>query len=92
MRSWQGWIWADGIFWGLGLQPQQAGLPTLPLSTLSYVGTLQILTKHGTITTNDVGVSDEGTRVFSEFDTIVGGTGRFANASGSLFNLRLRNV
>ena len=27
MRSWQGWIWADGIFWGLGLQPriQNAG-------------------------------------------------------------------
>jgi hypothetical protein len=25
MRSWQGWIWADGIFRGLGLQPHPRG-------------------------------------------------------------------
>jgi len=23
MRSWQGWSWDDGIFGGLGLQPQE---------------------------------------------------------------------
>ena len=63
-----------------------AGMPGIePDTTLSYHGVLTITTKHGTLEISDVGVFDQVTGVFSELDRVVSGTGRFEDASGTLF-------
>lgn len=57
-------------------------------NVFSYSGVLQIAARHGTLTARDTGIFDPlpiGTGVFSSFDIITGGTGRYAGASGILF-------
>ena len=56
-----------------------------PNTVLSYAGELTITTKHGTLSTNDLGVVDYIEGVFSEFDIITGGTGIFTGATGTLY-------
>ena len=67
--------------------PGPATAPKAP-NVFSYSGTLQITSRHGTLTTRDTGIFDPlptGTGVFTSFDIITGGTGRYAGASGILF-------
>ncbi len=55
-------------------------------ATSSYSGELVVTTKKGTLTLRDVGVflaAPGGP--FAEYDTVSGGTGRFAGATGLLF-------
>lgn len=48
-----------------------------------YVGETTIVTKHGTVTLEDVGtLNPDGT--FTDHATVAGGTGRFAGATGAL--------
>jgi hypothetical protein len=59
-----------------------------PAATVSYSGTLVIITAQGTLTAKDTGVLDASvgtptSGLFSSFDVITGGTGRFAGASGA---------
>jgi hypothetical protein len=49
-----------------------------------YVGTLVITTRHGTLTLSDQGSLNLATGQFIDNLTVVGGTGRFAGASGEL--------
>jgi hypothetical protein len=49
-----------------------------------YVGTLVITTKHGTLTLQDQGNLNAGTGQFVDHLTVVGGTDRFAGATGEL--------
>jgi hypothetical protein len=49
-----------------------------------YVGTLTITTRHGTIVLNDVGNLNPTTGQFTDNLTVVGGTDRFAGATGHL--------
>jgi hypothetical protein len=49
-----------------------------------YVGTLVITTKHGTLTLADQGTLNPATGAFTDQLTVVGGTGRFAGATGEL--------
>jgi hypothetical protein len=67
-----------------------------PAATVSYAGTLQIATSQGNLTAKDTGILDasSGTPtsgLFSSFDVITGGTGRFAGATG-VFQIRGRTV
>jgi len=63
-----------------------AGMPGVePETTLSYSGFLEVQTGHGDLQIQDVGISETATGTFSEIERIVGGTGRFAEASGTLF-------
>jgi hypothetical protein len=50
----------------------------------NYVGTLVITTKHGTLTLRDVGHLNFATGEFSDQETVLSGTGRFAGATGNL--------
>jgi hypothetical protein len=54
-------------------------------STQAYTGTLSITTDQGKVTISDVGVLDQSNAVFSEFDRIESGSGRFSDATGILF-------
>ena len=56
-----------------------------PETTLSYHGLLEVTTRHGTLTISDIGVFDPVVGVYSEVDRITAGTGRFENATGTLF-------
>ena len=51
-----------------------------------YVGTLVNTTKHGTLTLEDQGTLNFATGQFTDHLTVVGGTGRFAGATGELFD------
>jgi hypothetical protein len=51
----------------------------------SYAGVLTLTTNQGTLTLDDTGMVDFGGGVFTEYQTVVGGTGRFAGATGTLF-------
>lgn len=67
--------------------PGPTTAPKAP-NVFSYSGVLQIAARHGTLTTRDTGIFDPlptGTGVFSSFDIVTGGTGRYAGASGILF-------
>lgn len=65
------------------------GPPTAPNPawTISYSGTLEITTAHGTLVTRDTGIFDQLTGVFSSFDVVdsVNSSGKFAGATGTLF-------
>ena len=56
-----------------------------------YVGTLVITTKHGTLTLHDEGNLNAATGQFTDHLTVAGGTGRFAGASGELFDQGVLN-
>jgi hypothetical protein len=64
-----------------------AGMPDFePPSTLSYTGRITITTRFGTLTTRDTGIFDTaGTGLFASRDLVIGGTGIFAGASGTIF-------
>lgn len=69
----------------LGLSPA-AGMPgVVAPNVLSYAGRLSVDTRHGTLQLVDTGVLDQNQNVFTEYDTVAGGTGRFAGATGRLF-------
>ena len=72
-------------FTALGIAPAAGITGIEPDSTLSYHGVLEITTRHGTLTISDIGVFDQLVGVFSEVDRITAGSGRFENASGTLF-------
>ena len=63
-----------------------AGLPGVesPL-VLSYTADAVFTTKHGELHLSQLGVSDPLRQVFTELSRVVGGTGRFYQASGDLF-------
>ena len=68
-----------------GLAPA-AGLPGVEApTTLSYSGLITITTCEGTLTTRDTGIFDTAAGLFASRDVVVGGTGRFAGATGHLF-------
>jgi hypothetical protein len=68
-----------------GLAPA-AGMPAVERpTTLSYSGLLTITTCEGTLTARDTGIFDTAAGLFASRDVVVGGTGRFAGASGHLF-------
>lgn len=73
----------DAIYSGASLA---AGIPGLePPSTLSYTGIQVFHTEKGDLSMKVIGVSDYVREVFTELGRITGGTGRFANATGTLF-------
>src|SRR5436190_114299 len=51
---------------------------------LLYTGELIITTREGTLTLHDSGVLNTATGQFFEFDVVVGGTGEFKDATGTL--------
>lgn len=51
----------------------------------SYTGALVVTTNHGTLYITDNGVVDFGGGVFTEFQTVTGGTGIFSGATGTTF-------
>jgi hypothetical protein len=60
---------------------------------IPFIGTWVLTTKHGVITFNVTnGVFDSNTGEFSEDLTAVAGTGRFSNATGSLYISGLINL
>jgi hypothetical protein len=77
----------NGTFTGsvLGLGPS-AGLPALaPASTLSFVADHRIETSGGDLIMVGTGVFDTARGEFAEIDPIIGGTGVFAGATGTLW-------
>ncbi|HZO32957.1 MAG TPA: hypothetical protein VFH48_44005 [Chloroflexota bacterium] len=64
-----------------------AGLgPVEPAATVSYAGPALITTDKGELNVSFVGVYDTAKRVISEFGRVVGGSGRFARATGILYS------
>ena len=74
-------------FTAFGLVPS-AGLPGIvPETTVSFAGERVMRTERGTLTLSAVGVFDTAPTAMGEFDeleTVIGGTGRFAGATGTL--------
>jgi hypothetical protein len=74
-------------FTAFGLAPS-AGLPGIvPETTVSFAGERVMRTERGTLTLSAVGVFDTAPTAMGEFDeleTVIGGTGRFAGATGTL--------
>ncbi|MDH3238002.1 MAG: dirigent protein [Deltaproteobacteria bacterium] len=63
-----------------------AGLPGVESPfVLSYTADAVFTTKHGELHLSQLGVSDPFQQVFTELNRVVGGTGRFYQASGILF-------
>jgi len=48
MQSWRGWIWADGIFWGLGLQPPDGAKMAPYQGAIVKHGLADLMTHDGT--------------------------------------------
>ena len=72
-------------FTALGIAPAAGITGIEPDTTLSYHGVLEVATRHGTLSISDIGVFDQAVGVYSEVDRITAGTGRFENATGTLF-------
>jgi len=72
-------------FTALGIATAAGMTGIEPDTTLSYHGVLEISTRHGTLTISDIGVFDQAFGVYSEVGRITAGTGRFENATGTLF-------
>ena len=68
-------------------QAPSAGMPlTEPGTTVSYSGTLTFTTPaNGTLTVRDLGVIDGARTSYTELERPVGGTGQFANGTGTFF-------
>jgi len=67
-----------------------AGFDSPPFPVASYTGALRIHTRRGSLTTEGVGIFDplpppDGDGTFAQFDRLVGGTGRFEGATGTLY-------
>jgi hypothetical protein len=62
-----------------------ASLSNEPSANLSYSGQLTIVTDHGTLITNDLGVLDAAHLVFTEMESPASGTGRFENPGNAVF-------
>ena len=60
-------------------------IPNDPLGRLAVPGISTYTTDDGTITINDVSVFDVARGTFAGVGRIVGGTGRFAGATGDIF-------
>jgi hypothetical protein len=77
----------SNTFTAFGLAPS-AGLPGIvPETTVSFAGERVIITERGTLTLSAVGVFDTAPTAMGEFDElekVIGGTGRFAEATGTL--------
>jgi hypothetical protein len=72
-------------FMALGAAPT-AGLGEVEAaSTFSYAGPVVIATEEGELNVSFVGVLDNANAFFSELGRPMGGTGRFAGATGILF-------
>lgn len=72
--------------WGLlGFAPGAGLEPILPPETGSYTGERTIVTRLGTLKLRFVGVFDSVTGEFADYEQITSGTGRFRNATGTLF-------
>lgn len=71
-------------FVALAVAPS-AGLSNEPSANLSYSGQLTIVTDHGTLVTNDLGVLDATHTAFTEMERPASGTGRFENPGNSVF-------
>lgn len=81
------WLSGSSVFTGTAAAPA-AGLPNVPPTTLSYAGTMVVQTFMGNLELDNVGLFDtapQGDGDFSQIGTVVGGTGIFASASGTLF-------
>jgi hypothetical protein len=62
-----------------------AGIPTVPASTLSVAGVRTLNPRRGgTLTADVIGVFDTSRGTFAELNIIIGGTGIFTGASGTL--------
>jgi hypothetical protein len=63
-----------------------AGMPGVePAANLSYSGQLTIVTRQGTLVTNDLGVLDAAHLAFTEMERPSSGTGVFANPGTNAF-------
>jgi hypothetical protein len=63
-----------------------AGMPTVePAANLAYSGQLTIVTRQGTLVTDDLGVLDAAHLAFTEMERPSSGTGVFANPGNSVF-------
>ncbi len=72
-------------FVALGDAPS-AGMPGVePAANLSYSGQLTIVTRQGTLVTNDLGVLDAAHLAFTEMERPSSGTGVFTNPGNSVF-------
>lgn len=86
----EGTIWS-GILRGTKLAvytaaAPSAGLPEVePPSVLSYSAEAVFTTDQGELHLDQLGVLDPFRQVFTELNRVVGGTGRFDQASGDLF-------
>lgn len=86
-----GVITGDGLIHGntvatvLGMAPVTPGGSPEPESTVSYVGDRVIETTHGDATLRFTGVFDTARGEFSELSRVVEGTGRFENATGTVY-------
>lgn len=61
-----------------------ATFPGEPQTTLALTGTLEITTPKGSLATRDTFTYDSALGAFSAVERVVGGSGRFAGASGTL--------
>jgi hypothetical protein len=93
-----GVITGDGLVQGrtevvvLGLLPS-VGFPSIePDTTLAYAGDRIIETKHGDLSLRITGVFDTLRGEFSELERVVGGTGRFENAVGTVYVTGVSNA
>ena len=69
----------------LDTKPSAGGLNGVDPNTISYVATLEITAKCGTVTTQDVGIYDLVHGKFASVSMLPAGTGRFKDATGFLF-------
>lgn len=71
------------VYYGMSIS---AGMTNVePASTFSYFGVQTIHTAHGDLHARAVGIADNVRHVFTEISRVIGGTGRFTNATGNLF-------
>jgi len=87
----EGVITGDGLIQGktsatiLGLAPS-VGLPGIePETTVSVAGERTIMTSHGTLTLRFTAVFDTARGEFSELLRVTAGTGKFREATGTLY-------
>ena len=71
-------------FVALAVAPS-AGLSNEPAANLSYSGQLTIVTDHGTLVVNDLGVLDAAHLAFTEMERPASGTGKFENPGSTAF-------
>ena len=94
---------ADGVIWSGILKGTKlavytaagpsAGLPEVePPSVLSYSAEAVFTADQGELHLDQLGVLDPFRQVFTELSRVIGGTGRFENATGDLFISGITNI